>query len=190
MKGKLALHTCCAPCATYVNRFFREQGFEVVNVFYNPNIHPLEEYERRRRNLEKYVQETGGVLRTPFPYDPREFFALSPDLEKRCVSCYHLRLRRVAEWARGEGFSFFSTTLALSPYQDVPALLARGEQIGREVGISFVGVDLRAGFPESVRLSKELGLYRQKYCGCVVSFWEGVKKSIWKSLTGRESLSS
>ncbi|MBC7218281.1 MAG: epoxyqueuosine reductase QueH [Candidatus Caldatribacterium sp.] len=190
MKGKLALHTCCAPCATYVNRFFAEQGFEVVNVFYNPNIHPVDEYERRRVTLEEYIARVGGTLCTPFPYDPREFFALSPDLAKRCSLCYSLRLWRVALWAKERGFSAFSTTLTISPYQDVAALLEAGERIGKEAGIPFVGVDFRPHFPESVRIAKELGLYRQKYCGCIMSYWEGVKKRIWKSRTGQKSSSS
>lgn len=190
MKGRLALHTCCAPCATYVNRFFQNEGFTVVNVFYNPNIHPIDEYERRRVTLENYIAQVGGELCTPFPYNPREFFALSPDLAKRCRLCYGLRLRRVAEWAKQWKFSAFSTTLTISPYQDVPGILEVGEQIGKEIGIPFLGVDLRSGFSESVRMAKELHLYRQKYCGCIMSLWEGVKKRIWKSHTGQEFLSS
>jgi len=190
MRGKLALHTCCAPCATYVNRFFQERGFVVVNVFYNPNIHPFEEYERRRTALEEYLRKTQKTLFVPFPYDPREFFALSEGLEKRCSLCYELRLRKVAAWARKQHFSAFSTTLTISPYQDVAAILRCGEQVGEEVGIPFVGADLRSGFAESVQISKVLGLYRQKYCGCIFSLWEGVKKRIWKSLTGQKSSSS
>lgn len=189
MKGRLALHTCCAPCATYVNHFFKNEGFAVVNVFYNPNIHPVDEYERRRITLESYVAQIGGELRIPFPYDPREFFALSLDLTKRCRLCYALRLRRVAEWAKEQGFLAFSTTLTISPYQDVAGILEVGEQIGKEIGIPFIGVDFRSGFPESVRMAKELNLYRQKYCGCIMSYWEGVKKRIWKSLTGQGCLS-
>lgn len=190
MKNRLALHTCCAPCATYVNHFFREQGFSVVNVFYNPNIHPVDEYERRRTTLEAYIAREGGELHTPFPYDPREFFALSPDLARRCQLCYTLRLRRVAEWAKEQGFSAFSTTLTISPYQDVAAILEVGEHIGEVVGIPFIGRDFRSGFPESVRMAKSLGLYRQKYCGCIMSAWEGVKRRLWKSLTGAKSSSS
>lgn len=190
MKDRLALHTCCAPCATYVNRFFESQGFEVVNVFYNPNIHPVDEYERRRITLERYVAQTGGILCTPFPYDPREFFALTSGLEKRCPLCYRLRLQRVAEWAKERAFSAFSTTLTISPYQDVAAILEVGEHIGKEVGILFVGRDFRSGFPESVQIARAMGLYRQKYCGCIMSFWEGVKKRVWKSRTGQKSSSS
>lgn len=190
MENRLVLHTCCAPCATCVNRFFAEQGFKVVNVFYNPNIHPYEEYGRRLEALVEYTMQSGGVLYTPFPYDPREFFALSSDLEKRCVLCYTLRLQKVAQWAKEHGFAFFSTTLTLSPYQDVRRICEVGEQVGSKVGIYFLGFDLRRYFAESTRISKEMGLYRQNYCGCIASRWEGVKKRLWRSLTGHGSSSS
>ncbi|MGC8778523.1 MAG: epoxyqueuosine reductase QueH, partial [Candidatus Caldatribacteriaceae bacterium] len=179
-------HTCCAPCSTYASGFF-EKEFAVVHIFYNPNIHPFEEYRRRWETLREYAWRTHREVIAPFLYNPLEYFsAISGDGE-RCAHCYRLRLKRVAQWGKDHGFAFFSTTLTISPYQDVEGIQRTGEEVGKALGITFLGVDLRRGFSESVRQAKELGLYRQKYCGCIFSQWEGVKKRIWKSLTGQSS---
>jgi len=182
--NKLLLHTCCGPCATAVNRFYEERDFAVVNFFYNPNIHPFDEYVKRLTTLEEYLASTGGVLFAPLPYNPLEYFAVvSPD--KRCESCYRLRLQKTAEWAKKWGFLFFATTLTISPYQNRVRLLEIGQEIGSLVGLQFVGEDLCSLFSQSAKKAKERGLYRQNYCGCIYSRWEGVKKRLWKSLTGQ-----
>lgn len=187
MKNKLLLHTCCAPCHTVVSAFLEEQGFAVSTIFYNPNIHPFEEYQRRYETLSEYLFRAGQEFLVPFPYNPLEYFEVIKEPENRCSLCYRLRLLKVAQWGKEHGFLFFSTTLTVSPYQDVEQILKKGEEIGREIGISFVGFDLRDKFPESVQKAREMKLYRQNYCGCIFSRWEGVKRKICKSLTGQSS---
>lgn len=187
MREKLLLHVCCAPCGSYVGPFFAEEGFEVVGIFYNPNIHPFEEYKRRWETLAEYALATGWPVLAPFSYNPLEYFAALQREEERCLSCYRMRFLTVARWGKAHGFSLWSTTLTVSPYQDVDGIIKVGKDVENEVGIPFLGVDLRHGFPESVRQAKELHLYRQKYCGCIFSKWEGVKKRLWKSLTGHGS---
>ncbi|MGQ9473446.1 MAG: epoxyqueuosine reductase QueH [Candidatus Caldatribacteriaceae bacterium] len=188
MKERLLLHTCCAPCHTVVRDFLEEQGFAVSTLFYNPNIHPFDEYKRRYETLWEYLLKIGKEPPlSPFPYNPLEYFEVIKEPENRCPSCYRLRLLRVAQWGKEHGFPFFSTTLVVSPYQEVEGLLMVGKELGKEIGISFVGFDLREKFPQSVQRAKEMKLYRQNYCGCIFSWWEGVKRKIWKSLTGRGS---
>ncbi|MCX7667878.1 MAG: epoxyqueuosine reductase QueH [Atribacterota bacterium] len=187
MKELVLLHTCCAPCSIYVSEFFEREGFEVIHMFYNPNIHPFEEYRRRWETLSNLIWKTGRKLVAPFPYNPLEYFSIIQQEEERCPRCYRLRLTQVARWGKEHGFPLFSTTLTISPYQDVTCIQQIGEEVGNEFGVTFVGIDFRKGFAESMRRAKELNLYRQKYCGCIFSWWEGVKKGVWKSLTGQSS---
>jgi predicted adenine nucleotide alpha hydrolase (AANH) superfamily ATPase len=184
VRARLLLHTCCAPCGIFVGEFFEKEGLEVVHLFYNPNIHPFAEYKRRWETLADYAFQSGRVVLAPFPYNPLEYFTAVWEGKERCVSCYRLRLLQVARWGKAHGFSLYSTTLTISPYQDVAAIERVGKEVEEEVGITFLGKDLRSGFPESMRRARELGLYRQNYCGCIFSKWEGVKKRLWKSLTG------
>lgn len=185
MRKEVLLHTCCAPCSIYVGEFFEKEGFEVVYMFYNPNIHPFEEYGRRWEALNDLVCQTGRKLIAPFPYNPLEYFSVIQEGEGRCPQCYRLRLAQVARWGKENNFSLFSTTLTISPYQDVACIQRIGEEVGSEFGITFLGVDFRRGFAESIQQAKNLNLYRQKYCGCIFSRWEGVKKRVWKSRTGQ-----
>ncbi|MCD6156496.1 MAG: epoxyqueuosine reductase QueH, partial [Candidatus Atribacteria bacterium] len=117
-----------------------------------------------------------------------EFFGWIRDPEERCVRCYEMRLGRTARWARQRGYSFFATTLTISPYQKVESIFKVGEDLQEKEQVIFLKKDFRSGFAESVKISKELGLYRQNYCGCIFSKWEGVKRRVWKSLTGQGSL--
>jgi len=181
---KILLHTCCAPCVTYVNEALEKEGWEVVNIFYNPNIHPFDEYARRYETLVLYLEREGKVLKAPFPYNPLEYFSLITEAENRCSKCYLLRLRKVAQWGKERGFEFFTTTLTISPYQDLSAIWEVGKQIEEELGIKFLVRDFREGFRQSVTRSRELKLYRQNYCGCIFSKYEGVKRRLWKRLTG------
>ncbi|MDK2897178.1 MAG: epoxyqueuosine reductase [Candidatus Atribacteria bacterium] len=159
----------------------------MVNVFYNPNIHPLDEYNRRYASFVKYLRTIQGEFVVPVGYNPLEYFSQIQDWENRCWWCYNLRLKKVALWGKENGFKYFSTTLTISPYQNVTQIWEAGKQIEQQVGIVFVDRDFRGGFPESQNLSKKENLYRQNYCGCILSKWEGVKRRIWKRLTGRKS---
>jgi predicted adenine nucleotide alpha hydrolase (AANH) superfamily ATPase len=156
--SKILLHTCCAPCSTYVNKWLAENGHEVKALFYNPNIQPQVEYERRLLTMEHYATSVGlkviymnnDVLTVP----------------GRCDDCYRVRLRKAADHAKELGFEAFTTTLLISPYQKHDLLREIGEEIAYEVGVPFLYHDFREGFRESQQLARGMKLYRQKYCGC------------------------
>jgi hypothetical protein len=143
-----------------VNKWLGENGFEVKGLFYNPNIRPREEYEKRLLTMEHYATIVGLKV----IYLPNEV-ETSPG---KCEDCYRVRLRKTAELARELGLERFSTTLLISPYQKHDLFRQIGEEIGEEVGVEFYYRDFRVGYRESIRISKEMGLYRQKYCGCGV----------------------
>jgi len=187
MDNTVLLHTCCGPCATYVTNALMKEGFEVVLFFYNPNIHPFDEYVKRYESFVEYARYKGLKVETPFAYNPLEFFEWIKEPEERCVRCYEMRLGRTARWAREQGYPFFTTTLTISPYQDLENIFKVGEKVEKRERVVFLKKNFRSGFTESVKISRELGLYRQNYCGCIFSKWEGVKRRIWKSLTGPSS---
>jgi predicted adenine nucleotide alpha hydrolase (AANH) superfamily ATPase len=160
--SRILLHTCCAPCTTYVNKWLGENGFEVKGLFYNPNIRPQEEYERRLLTMEYYATAVGlKVIYESFLEDER------PPVGK-CEICYKVRMRKAAEWTKKLGFEAFTTTLFISPYQKHDLLKEIGEEISSEFGVEFFYHDFSVGYRESIKTSKEIGLYRQKYCGCGV----------------------
>jgi epoxyqueuosine reductase len=169
---RLLLHICCAPCATYTVRRFREAGARVTGHWFNPNIHPFREHELRRGALAGYAP----ALKLPIIWEPgyemAEFMRRVAGQERfrqRCAICYHLRLERTAIVAAREGFALFTTTLLISPYQDLEAIIHIGEELAQRHGVSFWAENLRRGFAEHHRLAREAGLYRQRYCGCLYS---------------------
>ena len=162
MSKKILLHSCCGPCTTYVNQWLAAHDFEVRGYFYNPNIRPQEEYERRLLTMEHYATVVG--LKVIYEQN---------DLQTEmgaCEQCYAVRLRKTAQFAKENGFDCFSTTLLISPYQDHTLLKKIAEQVSLELGVRFFYHDFREGFRESQRLARELKLYRQKYCGCGKEF--------------------
>ncbi len=172
---RLLLHVCCGPCGTYPVLHLREEAFRVTALWYNPNIHPFSEHERRREALLHLAAAVGlEVLQEP-AYEMVAFLRAVAGHEargERCRICYRLRLERTAQVAREGGFAAFTTTLLISPYQDEEALRTIGEEVGRAAGVPFYYERLRRGWSERGRLAKEHGLYRQDYCGCVYSEWE------------------
>jgi epoxyqueuosine reductase len=175
MPMKLLLHTCCAPCSTYSVIHFRRRGWEVSGLWYNPNIHPFLEHEQRRQSMESYAERVLLPMIWAEEYEmPRYLRAVAerPAKPERCVVCYRMRLERTAAMARQFGFDAFSTTLLISPYQDQSLLRQAGEEAGSAHGVAFQFEDLRTGWPERGRLTREYGLYRQQYCGCIYSEWE------------------
>jgi predicted adenine nucleotide alpha hydrolase (AANH) superfamily ATPase len=171
--ANLLLHTCCGPCATYTLEHWRKEGLELSAFWFNPNIHPYLEHQRRFQALEQFLKGAGVPLFQGPGYEMVQFIRRLVGREgQRCGQCFHLRLGRVAEMAKEKGLDAFSTTLLISPYQDHELLKAAGEEVAREKGIRFLYADLRPHFSESRRLSKELGLYRQNYCGCIYSEYE------------------
>lgn len=183
MGSDLLLHVCCGPCASASVPAFRAGGSDVTGFFFNPNIHPLLEFRRRLTGAREAADATGIGLVEDQAYDPAEWFAHvvpgpglpgegSREGDTRCVRCIAHRLDRTAAEAVLRGCAAFSTTLSISPWQDQAAIRAGGHEAAERHGMEFIYEDLRPLYPESRRLSREWGLYRQKYCGCLLSEWE------------------
>lgn len=167
---KLLLHICCANCAIYPVQKIRENGIEVAGFFFNPNIHPYQEYQRRFEAVKQYADGIGLKVVYRDEYLLEEFLKnTSHRLKERCQYCYSLRLEAVAKEAKARRFDQFSTTLLQSTYQDHGKIKETGERIEREVGIPFYYEDFRQGWKKGLEVSKALGLYRQQYCGCIYS---------------------
>ncbi|MCM8800499.1 MAG: epoxyqueuosine reductase QueH [Candidatus Omnitrophica bacterium] len=168
---RLFLHICCAPCLIYPLESLTQKKFTLVGFFYNPNIHPLGEFNNRKMALEDFAQQMN--LKVIYPsYRPGEFFqrvGLKRSSSKRCLICWDLRLKRTALEAKANNFDYFSTTLLVSPYQDHDLLKKIGYDIAKEVGIKFYYEDFRTGFRDAQRKAKQKGIYCQRYCGCIYS---------------------
>lgn len=169
----LLLHTCCAPCATYTVEYWRENGFEITPFWFNPNIHPFQEHQRRLETLKSFSQAINLPLIIFPDYEMVEFLRQVVGREwDRCRHCFYLRLSKTAGLAKEKGFNGFSTTLLISPYQKHNLLREIGERVAEEKGIKFLYADLRPGYHRSRVLSRNFALYRQNYCGCIYSEWE------------------
>jgi len=174
----LLLHTCCAPCATGCLEHWQQKGLEVTSFWYNPNIHPFTEHQRRLQTLQEFSEKTNTPLIISEGYDIIEYFRAVVEHEReRCRYCFRLRLSFTASIAKLKGYQAFSTTLLISPYQNQQILKEVGNEIAQKEGVEFICEDLRPCYSESRRISKELDLYRQKYCGCVYSEWERFSKT-------------
>ena len=145
----------------------------MFGVYANPNIHPYGEWERRRGTLEGWALSEDLRLLPAVPYDPREWLrAVSFREGERCRICYHMRLRQAALLAKRGRFGFFSTTLLYSKFQKHEWIREIGEALGSEIGVRFLYRDWRDGWKEGVEASRQAGMYRQQYCGCLYSEWE------------------
>ncbi len=175
MKPKLLLHVCCGPCATEVIRRLREE-YEVVGFFYNPNIHPEEEHNKRLMEVQR-LSALWRVLVDTAEYDHGRFLASVRGLESepeganRCPGCYRLRLEEAARRAADNGCTHLATTLTIGPMKKAAVINSIGREVAARHGLVFVEEDWkkRDGFKRSIELSKDLGLYRQDYCGCEFS---------------------
>jgi predicted adenine nucleotide alpha hydrolase (AANH) superfamily ATPase len=167
---RILLHLCCAPCSTYTLKSFREEGHNLLGLFYNPNIHPFSEYLMRRRAMEEYSQPAGVPVIFPPEDEMESFFRQVASREQdRCRICYQMRLGRAAEAALAEHCHAFSTTLLISPYQKHELLREVGLEVASKTGVPFYYRDLRPGWKWSREQARQLGLYRQTYCGCLYS---------------------
>jgi epoxyqueuosine reductase len=169
---RLLLHACCGPCLLEPLDELASQADHAAVVFANPNIHPAEEYEHRRDTLIDYAG-TVGVDVIELPYD-REAWdeAVGPFAEqgaRRCEACYRLRLGMAATYAAEHGYDALATTLSVSPYQDHDSIRREGERAAAAAGVTWVDRDFRERYPIATKRSRELGMYRQNYCGCVFS---------------------
>ena len=176
----LLLHSCCAPCSSYVLESLSDY-FAITVFYYNPNIFPESEYTKRILEQQMLIHD----MKTKHPvsflagnYDRQRFFDIAEGLEhlkeggERCYKCYELRLREAARMAVESGADYFTTTLSISPLKNVDKLNEIGNQISKEYGVKYLQSDFKKknGYKRSIELSKEYGLYRQDYCGCEYSF--------------------
>ena len=179
---KLLLHICCAPCSIYPLRMLREDSFDVMGYFYRSNIHPFTECLKRQETLESYGRSADLKLIIAPEYDLEGFLRNMVFRESnRCALCYHDRLRSTALIAKRGRFDCFSTTLLYSKFQKHDAIRSIGEAVGKETGIPFHYQDFRLGWKEGIAASKQLGMYRQTYCGCIYSekerYFPGTKRA-------------
>ncbi len=175
----LLLHSCCAPCSSYVLEYL-SQYFSITVFYYNPNISSSEEYEKRLAEQQRLIAslpvkypiqlEAGG-------YEPEDFYGVVRGMEQepeggsRCYRCYRLRLQETAKLAQEKGFDYFTTTLSISPLKNATWLNEIGEDLSREYDVTYLVSDFKkkGGYQRSIALSKEYDLYRQNFCGCVYS---------------------
>ena len=176
MKSVL-IHSCCAHCAAYAAQYWRRQGYEVSTLWYNPNIHPYMEHQRRLEAMKSLAQARNIPLIITEGYDIIDYFRQVVGHEaQRCQYCFKLRLSKTAETAHQMGFNAFTTTLLISPHQKHDLLREIGNKLAGEKDMPFLYVDLRKRYSDSRRMTKGLELYRQQYCGCVYSEWERYTK--------------
>ena len=175
----LLLHSCCAPCSSYVLSYLASY-FRITLYYYNPNISPKEEYQKRVQEQMRLIREL--PVRYPIcfeegVYDPERFFEMAKGMEdipeggERCFRCYELRQREAAIAAAQGGYDYFTTTLSVSPHKNAQKLNEIGERLAGEYGVAYLVSDFkkRNGYKRSTELSKIYGLYRQDYCGCIYS---------------------
>ncbi|PNV58974.1 hypothetical protein C0033_26475 [Clostridium sp. chh4-2] len=181
---RLLLHSCCAPCSSYVLEYL-SQYFEITVYYYNPNIYPPNEYYKRVKEQQDLVDRMkfkNPVSVVNGPYDTDEFYRIAKGHEKdaeggeRCFRCYELRLREAAKVAAAGRYDYFTTTLSISPLKNADKLNEIGERLAAEYQTNYLPSDFkkREGYKRSTELSKEYGLYRQNYCGCIFSYNERI----------------
>jgi predicted adenine nucleotide alpha hydrolase (AANH) superfamily ATPase len=174
-KDRLLLHVCCGPCSTEVIERLAA-GHDLVLYFFNPNIFPMEEYERRLAEAERYAGSHGhrfisGEWDHAGWLEAVKGLEAEPEGARRCASCFAYRLEAAARRARQEAVASFTTTLTISPHKSAPAVNAAGEAAGRKAGVAFLAADFKKkdGFLKSCQKAREAGMYRQDYCGCEFS---------------------
>ena len=177
---KLLMHTCCAPCSIYCIEALRNENIEPTLYWYNPNIHPYIEYKTRRDTLKEYAKSIKIEAIFEEDYGLNEFCKnVINDIENRCINyCYKVRIEQTIKYAKENGYDAFTSTLFVSPYQKHEELKKICEDLAKENNIEFVYRDFRIGFREGQNKARELGLYMQKYCGCIFSEQDANKKRI------------
>ena len=183
---RLFLHACCAPCSSYVLEYL-SRFFSVTVFFYNPNISPKEEYEKRVSEIQRLISEMEFVHPVAFvegEYKPEDFYEMARGLEdvpeggERCFRCYRLRMEEAARLAEQGGYDYFTTTLSISPLKNAGKINEIGQELSQIYKVEHLPSDFKKknGYKRSIELSHEYGLYRQNYCGCVFSKRESMEK--------------
>lgn len=196
----LLLHSCCAPCSSYVLEYLSEY-FQITLFYYNPNIYPPEEYKKRvqeQQDLIRRMEVRHPVKFLEGVYDTERFYQMArgmedlPEGQERCFGCYELRLREAAEKAREMNADYFTTTLSISPMKNADKLNEIGEKVAAEFGLRYLNSDFKKknGYRRSVELSGIYGLYRQDYCGCVFSKRERERQKASSERERKESCSA
>ena len=169
---RVLLHICCAPCACYPIKWLKERGYEIVGLWYNPNIHPCTEFVKRMETVKK-LEKIEGIKVIYFDtYEPEKWFravAFREEKPVRCQICYSMRLEMAAAVAKKGKFDAFTSTLFYSKYQKRELMVSLAENAARKFGVRFLNVDFREGWKEGIEIAKTEGLYRQQYCGCLYS---------------------
>lgn len=174
--NKIILHACCAICSGYPVSYLQDAGYSVIVYFYNPNIYPESEY-LKRLEAEKTLCSHFGIELIEGEYTPQEFYTVSkgyenePEKGLRCDKCFELRLRKTAELCKKLGIKIFTTSITISPHKNFQKLSTTGKKIAKEYNLEYLDIDFKKkdGFLKSNKISKELELYRQNYCGCEFS---------------------
>lgn len=188
---RLFLHSCCAPCSSYVLEYL-SRYFEITVFFYNPNISPAEEYEKRVEEIRRMIGEmefAHPVELVEGEYDPQVFFQMAKGMEhipeggERCFGCYRLRMEEAARLAKEGNYDYFTTTLSISPLKNAQKINEIGEELAEIYQVSHLPSDFKKknGYKRSIELSGEYGLYRQDYCGCVFSKREREENKMQKN---------
>lgn len=175
----LLLHSCCAPCSSYVIEYL-SQYFKISVFYYNPNIYPESEYEFRKKEQKRLIAEMPTKNKVEFidvDYDSKSYYDVcrghenDPEGGERCSLCFRLRLEKTAKTAAENKFDYFATTLTVSPLKNADVINAIGAELARQYGIKYLKSDFKKknGYKRTIELSKEYSLYRQNYCGCVFS---------------------
>lgn len=175
----LLLHSCCAPCSSYVLEYL-SQYFRITVLYYNPNIYPPEEYFHRVREQQQFIQAFPTKYAVDFiegAYETERFYEMAKGMEhlpegsERCFACYELRLREAAVYAKRLELDYFTTTLSISPMKNAQKLNEIGGRLAEEYGIAYLYSDFKKknGYLRSTQISKAYGMYRQDYCGCIFS---------------------
>ncbi len=185
---KVLLHSCCGPCLLGAIRYIRDRlpNWDVFAVFYNPNIHPLSEWINRRNGFLDVLEIEGIMGFAPMIWDAKAWFSRcgSGNVD-RCGCCYRIRFQWIAQFAQKFGFKYFSTTLTISPYQAKELIYKEAKAVAQEYNIEYLYIDFSPYYRYSEERSKELGIYRQRYCGCVFSeaeAWQMRMKGGWFKL--------
>ena len=190
----LLLHSCCAPCSSYCLEYLSNL-FEITVFYYNPNIYPEEEYEKRTMEQKLLIEKMPTIHKVSYlqgPYDKERFYEIAKGYEncreggERCFLCYEMRLRKTAELAKSLGMDYFTTTLSISPLKNAAKLNEIGGKLAKEYDIPYLYSDFKKknGYKRSVELSAQYGMYRQYYCGCVFSKNERDKEIAKKQQNG------
>lgn len=183
---RLLLHSCCAPCSSYVIEYLSDY-FEITVFYYNPNLFPDNEYEIRSGEQKRFISEYKSKYPLSYidvPFVPNEFYSAVKGLEKekeggkRCEKCFELRLEKTAALAREKDFDYFATTLTISPLKNAGLINRIGDTLAEKYSVKYLSSDFKKknGFKRSTELSRQYNLYRQDYCGCVFSKTERTEK--------------